>query len=338
MKVYQITKKNDAPNVFGISLVATPAMESDYVKLSRDSTFSLNEEEKISLSKQNDIKFSEVNKEKKLLLGLVLEPNKLIYRYDQKSKEEYYITVNEETILELAHDYIKNSNQNYSTIEHDGNELDGVTFVEHWIVEDSKIDKSALHGLNFKKGSWVTVAKIDNETIWNDYVKTGKVMGFSIDAMVQLEEVKLNKQEEMSEQKKTLAEFVKETVNEIKMALIPKKEEDVVNTDVSLSNEEGVKEEEVKAEVEVKTTDFDLEAFVSAMKDMGVELSSAVKEAVKPLEETNVALKAEIEALEAKVVELGKQPDSKKIVTRPTQVDLSSMSNLERMKYNQANK
>ena len=170
MKVYEIRKKNDAPNVFGISLVATPAMESEYVMLSKDRVDNLTLDQKIELSKQNDVKFSEINKEKRLLLGLVLEPNKLIYRYDQASQEEYYITVSEETILELQQDYIKQSNQSYSTLEHDGKELDGVTFTEHWIVEDSKIDKSALHGLNFKKGSWVTVAKIENEPLWNKLI------------------------------------------------------------------------------------------------------------------------------------------------------------------------
>ena len=33
--------------------------------------------------------------------------------------------------------------------------------------------------------------KVDSDEIWNDYVKTGKVQGFSIDAMLSLEEVNL---------------------------------------------------------------------------------------------------------------------------------------------------
>ena len=235
MKVYEIKRKVDAPNVFGISLVGTPAMESNYVKMSKENTTKLSEVEKIELSNQNDLQLKVQDKEKRLLMGLVLEPNKLIYRYDQQTKEEYYITVNEETIVELAHDFIKNANQSYSTIEHDGKELDGVTFVENWIVEDSNIDKSALYGLSYKKGSWVTVAKIDNEALWNDYVKNGVVQGFSIDAMVSLEEVNLNKQDEQMKEEKTVIEMLKDLPNQIKLALTPTKEvEEVKEKEVKL--------------------------------------------------------------------------------------------------------
>jgi hypothetical protein len=50
--------------VYGISLVENPAMESDF----------------IALSKQAEIKLSTIDEEKRILLGLVLEPNKPIYR------------------------------------------------------------------------------------------------------------------------------------------------------------------------------------------------------------------------------------------------------------------
>ena len=34
--------------------------------------------------------------------------------------------------------------------------------------------------------------KVDDDAVWNDYVKTGKIKGFSIDAFLTLKEVKLN--------------------------------------------------------------------------------------------------------------------------------------------------
>lgn len=339
MKVYQITRNDNSPNVFGISLVATPAMESNYVMLSKERTDNLTVEQKIDLSKQNDVKFSKISEEKRLLMGLVLEPNKLIYRYDQQTKEEYYITVSAETILELQQDYIKKSNQNYSTLEHDGKELDGISFTEHWIVEDSKIDKSALHGLSFKKGSWVTVAKIENDTLWNDYIKTGDVMGFSIDAMVHLEEINLNN-EQMSENKQTLAEFAKDVVSEIRVALNLDKKEEVKEVELAVEEEvvaeevatEPTKEEEPKSEIEEVKNDLDM--IKKLLSDMGVEFATVVKDALKPIEEANVSLKKEVETLEAKVVELGEQPASKAINSAPSQVNYSEMSNREKMEYN----
>ena len=346
MKVYEIRKKNNAPNVFGISLVATPAMESDYVMLSKDRVDNLTLDQKIELSKQNDVKFSEINKEKRLLLGLVLEPNKLIYRYDQASQEEYYITVSEETILELQQDYIKQSNQSYSTLEHDGKELDGVTFTEHWIVEASKIDKSALHGLSFKKGSWVTVAKIENESLWNDYVKTGEVMGFSIDAMVQLEEVNNNnKQLEMSEQK-TVIELLKDLPNQIKLALTPKKveltdEEKKEAEKVALAKVESDKlgaERIALLSEEGKINQLEFEAISKGFQELGIEFSTIITDALKPVNEANISLKKEVETLEAKVVELGELPASVAIKTAPKQVDFSKMNNREKMIHNRENR
>jgi len=353
MRVYEIKKKENAPNVFGISLVATPAMESNYVALSKDN---LSIEEKIQLSKENDIKFSQINKEKRLLLGLVLEPNKMIYRFNKQTQEEYYITVSEETILELQQDYIKQSNQNYSTLEHDGRELDGVTFTEHWIVEDSKIDKSALHNLSFKKGSWATVAKIENDTLWNDYIKTGEVMGFSIDAMVHLEEVNLNKEtmsvtnEMLTQLKSDIIDGFRSVINlakkekpeEVILKEDDKKEavkyEDMTDEEKKAFDAKKKAEKEKVAMSEDETNVFDFEVFKKAMTEMGVELSASVKEALKPLRDANVELKKEVETLNAEVVKLGEQPASKVIKSVPQNVDFSNMSNKEKMEYNLQNK
>ena len=349
MRVYEIKKKDNSPNVFGISLVAVPAMESNYVQLSKE-TKDLSKEEKISLSKKNDIKFSEISKEKRLLLGLVLEPDKMIYRFNKELNEEYYITVSAETILELQQDYIKNSHQGYSTLEHDGLELDGVTFTEHWIVEDSKIDKSAVHGLSFKKGSWVTVAKIENDTLWNDYIKTGSVMGFSIDAMVHLEEVNL-KTETMSEQKNELLQYAKDAIDTIKVSLGLSTNKEAEKVDL-MEDEEKKKEEVAMVEdgtaepmvpenpevetptVTVEDVASDVAKIKAVFAEMGIELSATIKEAI---DASNVELKKEVDSLKAEVLELSEQPASKPIKKAPQNVDFSKMSEWDKRQYHKQN-
>jgi hypothetical protein len=87
-----------------------------------------------------------------------------------------------------------------------------VTFVESWIVENSDIDKSANFGMNFPKGSWMATMKIDNDDIWNNYVKTGEVEGFSVDAMVDLEEINLKSELKMSENKSIIT-MLKEIIS-----------------------------------------------------------------------------------------------------------------------------
>jgi hypothetical protein len=78
--------------------------------------------------------------------------------------------------------YLKNKYTDKATLEHN-QKINGVTLVESWIKESSTKDKSALYNLNAPVGSWVGTFKIDNDKIWNDYVKTGDVKGFSIEGL-----------------------------------------------------------------------------------------------------------------------------------------------------------
>ena len=56
-------------------------------------------------------------------------------------------------------------------------------------------------------GTWMASVKVEDEGIWNDYVKTGKVKGFSLEGYFadKLEEKKqLSKKESIVEQIKSL--------------------------------------------------------------------------------------------------------------------------------------
>ena len=58
--------------------------------------------------------------------------------------------------------------------------LTGLTAVESWIVEDEK-DKTRFYDLDVPIGTWMLSMKVHNDEVWNDYVKSGKVKGFSIE-------------------------------------------------------------------------------------------------------------------------------------------------------------
>ena len=191
IKTYEAVFDTNNRGVYAISLVEEPAMEGDF----------------IALSKQTKIEFKTVNEEQRILIGLVLEPNKPIYR--NQEGEEFNIVFSENTIKDLSHNFFKQGYQTNSSIEH-ADEVTGVSFVESWIVEDSKIDKSANFGFSYPKGSWVATMKVDDDGVWNDYVKTGKIKGFSIDAFLTLKEVKLNKDKQM-ENKEIKTGFAKLT-------------------------------------------------------------------------------------------------------------------------------
>jgi hypothetical protein len=82
----------------------------------------------------------------------------------------------------LKKKYVSNS-----TLEHD-KKIKGLTLVESWIKESKTNDKSNLYGLNMPIGTWMGVFQIDRtpdgDKLWNDYIKTGKVRGFSVEALL----------------------------------------------------------------------------------------------------------------------------------------------------------
>ncbi|AWH84931.1 hypothetical protein HYN59_07230 [Flavobacterium album] len=183
MKTYEaIYDPKITKGVFGISLVEQPAMEGNFLALS-----------------EAEVKLSTVNEDERILIGLVLEPNKPIYR--NQDGEEFNVLFSEQTIKDLAFGFYKGGHQQSSSLEHSG-KIQGVTFVESWIIEDSKNDKSAALGLSYPKGSWMATMKVDSDEIWNDYVKTGKVKGFSVDALVSLKEVNFKSNIKMSDTKR----------------------------------------------------------------------------------------------------------------------------------------
>ena len=183
MKTYEAEfNEDEVAGVYAISLVESPAMEGNF----------------IALNKQEAVQLKEVDTEQRILMGLVLEPNKPIYR--NQNGEEFNIVFSEETIKSLSYNFFKSSSQKNSTIEHDATKrIEGVTFVESWLVENPENDKSANFGFSYPKGSWIATMKIDNDEIWAGFVKTGKVKGFSIDAMLSLKEVNLKSNINMSE-------------------------------------------------------------------------------------------------------------------------------------------
>ena len=184
MKIIELILDEEEINtgVEAISIVESPAIESDFVAL-----------------KNQEIKLAEVDKEKKILMGPLLIPNKPIYR--NGSEGDYYIYFSKETIEKASQMFLQNGNQGNSTLEH-AKALNGLTLVESWIVEDKAKDKTALYGLDVPVGTWVGSVKVNNDKVWNEFVRTKKVKGFSIEGYFadKMEAPKEAIEEEMSEQ------------------------------------------------------------------------------------------------------------------------------------------
>jgi len=180
-----------------ISVVESPAIEEDFVAL-----------------KSQEFKLAEVDKERRILMGALLIPNKPIYR--RNGEDEYYIYFSKDTVLKASQMYLMNSKQNNATLEHQY-EVNGLSLVESWIVEDKVHDKSVKYGMDLPLGSWVGSVKVNNDKIWNEFVKTGKVKGFSIEGYFadKMERPKESIDEELAAIEEAEAEYLLKEIKAI---------------------------------------------------------------------------------------------------------------------------
>ena len=174
----RLTINGDEDGVNIISLVEFPAVERNFIQLSKEVKLSLNEE-------------------KKELLGVALIPDFPIYRRDEQG--EYYITFSAEAIRKAAIDFYKKLNVNMADVEHSHDMENGITYFQSLIIDkENGICPTAFKDL--PDGTWIVGCKVDNDAVWNA-VKSGEVKGFSIDGYFHAEP---EKQEEKPEEKSTI--------------------------------------------------------------------------------------------------------------------------------------
>ena len=90
-KLYELVIEDDnVDEVFAISLVESPAIESDFVFFDKE-----------------EVMFASVDNEKKMLIGPILIPDKKILRIDGEGKP-YHVFFSKDTVAKLAQNYLKN--------------------------------------------------------------------------------------------------------------------------------------------------------------------------------------------------------------------------------------
>ena len=274
MKCYRVT----GGDLFAVSLVEDPAIESNFIALSK---------QKSSIKLEN---------EKRLLIGAALVPNKPIYR--NVNGNEFYISFDETTIEKLAQDFLANDYQHNITVDHQEDAND-IVIVESWI-KTSENDKSVSYGLNEPIGTWFIGMKVNNDEIWQR-VKDGFYKGFSIEAVVGLDELINNNNLQLAMDKEfidKLREIIYEAIGKN-----PKAEEIVADVNEEVTENQPIQcaDEEV---AKLKEDVANLTAEVERLKSERDELESKLKDAEAEKEKMNV----EMEAVKNENIKLSKQP------------------------------
>ena len=309
LPLYEVTVDSD---VYAISLVDEPAIEVNYVHLKKD-------------DKAKKVVFLEDEaKEKHMVVGPVLIPDMPIYR--NQDGEEFYIQFSKESIERLAYNYIKQGyNMTSFTAQHEY-PVSEVYIVESWL-KTTENDKSNDLGFNCPIGTWFVGAKVNNLEVWED-IKDGKMNGFSVEAFVSLDELKLNKikrneNKDMAVQKKNIkAESVEITDSfwdKLKGILADALNTTKVDEDVTDAVEEVADALNTETPVDMaeeKPVDETVDNAVSDTVDAVESATETTEEAANALQDVVDGLNEEIAKKDKEIEELKKQ--NQKLSKRPS--------------------
>lgn len=318
---------------YAISMVESPAIESDFVALSKE------EEKRVFLESE----------ERHMVYGAALIPDKDIYR--NNGEQEFYISFTKESIEKMSQDFMKNYRQNEVTLDHDEMAND-ITITESWLVEDPYKDKANALGINVPKGTWMVGMKVNQIDVW-ERVKSGELKGFSVESMISLED--FSKQNTNNMNIETNDMFWDKLKNILKDTFSKKVEEPTVeelaansgftNVEDYQKEVEAIKEELEEQNAEEPAVEHTVEQTVEepkqaeepkveepAVEEPKVE-EKPKEDNTKHLEELIGSLKEEINALKEmnsglndKVKELSKEPSAKPVNTnaKPSAADTYS--------------
>lgn len=178
MRVFEfiINPEDEELGMKAISLVDKPAIESEYIAFNKQ-------------DKPKFIKFQDANK--RIVAGLALIPDKLIYRIDEETDEEYMGYFSAETIELIMDKFMKESTsgtlQNVN-FQHNPDSPVKAHLVESFILRTEEM-VNAVKSMGIEDavlGAWFVSYKFDSREDY-DAAVSGGFTGFSIEIMLQRE-------------------------------------------------------------------------------------------------------------------------------------------------------
>jgi len=165
---YLEVNENDETGVTAVAFVDKPAIELNW------QTF-----REIGVMQQ----FKTLNEERRIVSGVLMLANTPIYRRDEQNGE-YNVIFTPDTIEKIVNKFFKQSNQASVNGMHNADfTIDGVYMFESFIIDKSRGIKAPEGFGDIPEGSWFGSFKVENQDIWDSYIKTGVFKGFSVEGM-----------------------------------------------------------------------------------------------------------------------------------------------------------
>ena len=133
--------------------------------------------------------FKSTSSEKRIISGGLMIANLPIYREDSKLGK-YYVVFDKETIFKIVKKYFRNGFTSNVNLMHDAEKkVDGVYMIESMIIDKDRGMVAPAGFGDLPDGSWFGSFKVDNNEVWDKFIKTGTFTGFSVEGLFKQEYV-----------------------------------------------------------------------------------------------------------------------------------------------------
>lgn len=303
LPLYRATFPTEADGILRVSLVDSPAVESDFMVFSKA--------EKVQMYSVHD-------EEKRLVRGVILRADYPIYRVDPHIGE-YYITFGKAEIRELAERYLYDGRQNHVNLMHQrDSEVAGVN-LRQIFIKDTENGIAPKGFDDISDGSLFGEYHVTNDEVWAS-IKEGTYKGFSVEIVGTIEPEQYAKPKPKNNMIKAIFKKFMVTLASVttdKGILVWDGDEDLKAGDAVYIEEDGESipapdgDYTVEDGKVIKVADGKVAEIVDPKAEVDEEEKPADEEMAeepteeeKPAEEENPDYKAEIDALKAEVEKL----------------------------------
>ena len=232
LPIIELTLEDITQGIDATALVENPAIQRNWM----------------TFKEQKDFKFKTHNEEKRVLAGALMVADFPMYR--NMNGKEFFVKFSAETILQLADRMVLNNKLTAFNFEHDAKKELADMHIQQFFIINTELGVNTPIGFEeLPNGSLFAFVKVNNEQVWNDYIKTGIVKGFSIEG-------NFATKEEFSEQ--TFLKEFQTIINMTDKKVATSKLDELVAKAKSLFSEDVKVEEKVEKEEEVKMAEATL--------------------------------------------------------------------------------
>lgn len=126
--------------------------------------------------------------DRQIITGPFMIADQPIYRKGKvpftNEEGEYYVVFDKETIFEVVNKFFQTGKTSNFNLMHNKNNIAKDTYlIESFIIDSSRgvVPPKGFEGLS--EGSWVASVRVIDDRLWDSFIKTGELKGFSVEGL-----------------------------------------------------------------------------------------------------------------------------------------------------------